>query len=119
MLAQARKKGIYKELIKADIVSWLLQKPQADAFVAADVFNYIGRLESVIDAAAPVKLAFSTEDDHSVDTCRLTPSGRFAHNPEYVEKLLQKAGYHRIERQSSVLRTENGQPVKGTLWKTW
>lgn len=119
MLAQARKKGIYKELIKADIVSWLLQKPQADAFVAADVFNYIGRLESVIDAAAPVKLAFSTEDDHSVDTCRLTPSGRFAHNPEYVKKLLQKAGYHRIERQSSVLRTENGQPVKGTLWKTW
>lgn len=119
MLAQARKKGIYKELIKADIVSWLLQKPQADAFVAADVFNYIGRLESVIDAAAPIKLAFSTEDDHSVDTCRLTPSGRFAHNPEYVEKLLQKAGYHRIERQSSVLRTENGQPVKGTLWKTW
>lgn len=119
MLAQARKKGIYKELIKADIVSWLLQKPQADAFVAADVFNYIGRLESVIDAAAPVKLAFSTEDDHSVDTCRLTPSGRFTHNPEYVEKLLQKAGYHRIERQSSVLRTENGQPVKGTLWKTW
>ncbi len=119
MLAQARKKGIYKELIKADIVSWLLQKPQADAFVAADVFNYIGRLESVIGAAAPVKLAFSTEDDHSVDTCRLTPSGRFAHNPEYVEKLLQKAGYHRIERQSSVLRTENGQPVKGTLWKTW
>lgn len=119
MLAQARKKGIYKELIKADIVSWLLQKPQADAFVAADVFNYIGRLESVIDAAAPVKLAFSTEDDHSVDTCRLTPSSRFAHNPEYVEKLLQKAGYHRIERQSSVLRTENGQPVKGTLWKTW
>ena len=119
MLTQARKKGIYKELIKADIVSWLLQKPQADAFVAADVFNYIGRLESVIDAAAPIKLAFSTEDDHSVDTCRLTPSGRFAHNPEYVEKLLQKAGYHRIERQSSVLRTENGQPVKGTLWKTW
>ena len=119
MLAQARKKGIYKELIKADIVSWLLQKPQADAFVAADVFNYIGRLESVIDAAAPIKLAFSTEDDHSVDTCRLTPSGRFAHNPEYVEKLLQKAGYRRIERQSSVLRTENGQPVKGTLWKTW
>ena len=119
MLAQARKKGIYKKLIKADIVSWLLQKPQADAFVAADVFNYIGRLESVIDAAAPIKLAFSTEDDHSVDTCRLTPSGRFAHNPEYVEKLLQKAGYHRIERQSSVLRTENGQPVKGTLWKTW
>lgn len=119
MLAQARKKGIYKELIKADIVSWLREKPQADAFVAADVFNYIGRLESVIGAAAPVKLAFSTEDDHSVDTCRLTPSGRFAHNPKYVEKLLQKAGYRRIERQSSVLRTENGQPVKGTLWKTW
>ena len=119
MLTQARKKGIYKELIKADIVSWLLKKPQADAFVAADVFNYIGRLESVIGAIAPVKLAFSTEDDHSVDTCRLTPSGRFAHNPEYVEKLLQKAGYRRIERQSSVLRTENGQPVKGTLWKTW
>lgn len=119
MLTQARKKGIYKELIKADIVSWLLKKPQADAFVAADVFYYIGRLESVIGAIAPVKLAFSTEDDHSVDTCRLTPSGRFAHNPEYVEKLLQKAGYRRIERQSSVLRTENGQPVKGTLWKTW
>lgn len=78
MLTQARKKGIYKELIKADIVSWLLKKPQADAFVAADVFNYIGRLESVIGAIAPVKLAFSTEDDHSVDTCRLTPSGRFA-----------------------------------------
>ena len=119
MLDQARQKGIYKELIKADIVSWLQTKPQADALVAADVFNYIGDLTAVINAAASIKLAFSTEDTFSVDTYKLTPTGRFAHNPEYIEKLLQQAGYRQIKRQSSILRTENGQPVKGTLWKTW
>ena len=119
MLDKAREKGIYEKLIKTDILSCLQNKPQADVFIAADVFNYIGNLKPVISAAAPVKLAFSTEDCDSAAAYKLLPSGRFAHNPEYVEKLLQEAGYCRIKRQPAVLRTENGQPVKGSLWKTW
>ena len=119
MLRQADKKGIYQELIKSDIVSYLQNKPQVDAFIATDVFNYIGNLAPIINAVAPIKLAFSTEDNDTDTPYKLTSSGRFTHRPEHIETLLQNAGYHKIERQSSILRTENGHPVKGTLWKTW
>ena len=119
MLQRAKEKGIYKELIKSDISAYLQNKPQADLFIAADVFNYIGELSEIFKAIAPHKLAFSTENLQSEEDYVLQTNGRFAHTPKYIKECLEKAGYKNIESQETILRTENGQAVRGTLWKTW
>ena len=46
----------------------------------------------------------------------MTPSGRYRHNPEYVKKLLQKAGYSDIMEHRAELRRENGRPVEGVVF---
>lgn len=115
ILERARRKGHYKELIKSDIFDYLNTLPRADLFIAADVFCYLGNLTPVIAAIAPQRLAFSTENTDTPDFI-LTPTGRFAHNPDYIENLLKSAGYEVINKQSVILRQENGKPVEGTLW---
>ena len=45
------------------------------------------------------------------------PNGRYKHNPQYVEKLLRENGFGRITKEELVLRTENGKPVKGMIFK--
>ena len=48
MLDQARGKGIYDELIKSDILTYLSNKKMRfNYFVATDVFNYVGDLSDV------------------------------------------------------------------------
>ena len=119
MLQRAKEKGIYQELIKSDILTYLQNKPQADLFIAADVFNYIGELLPIFKAIFPQKLAFSTENLQLEEDYALQPNGRFAHTPQYIKECLEKAGYKDIKSQETTLRTENGQTVQGTLWKTW
>lgn len=119
MLQRAQEKGIYQKLIKSDILTYLQNKPKADLFIATDVFNYIGELSAIFKAVFPQKLAFSTENLQSEEGYALQPNGRFAHTPQYIKECLEKAGYKDIKSQETTLRTENNQPVKGTLWKTW
>ena len=119
MLQRAKEKGIYQELIKSDILSYLQNKPQADLFIAADVFNYIGELLPIFKAIFPQKLAFSTENLQLEEDYALQPNGRFAHTSQYIKECLEKAGYKDIQSKETSLRTENGQTVQGTLWKTW
>lgn len=70
-------------------------------------------------AVFPQKLAFSTENLQSEKDYALQASGRFAHLPQHIKESLEKAGYKDIKHQETTLRTENGQAVQGTLWKTW
>ena len=115
MLQKAAEKGIYEELIKSDIAEYLKTNPRADLFLAADVFAYLGNIEPVIKAVAPQKIAFSTENSAAPEYA-LTSSGRFAHNPAYIENLLHTHGYTDITKKTTTLRLENGRPVDGTLW---
>lgn len=115
MLQKASEKGIYEKLIKSDIAEYLKTKPRADLFLAADVFAYLGNIEPVIKAVAPQKIAFSTENSAAPEYT-LTSSGRFAHNPAYIQNLLHTHGYADITKKTTTLRQENGRPVDGTLW---
>ena len=43
----------------------------------------------------------------------LTPSGRFVHNPSYVEKVLKNSGLRLISCEHQILRNEAESPVYG------
>lgn len=116
MLEKARIKGCYQELIKSDIGQYLKTKPQADLIIAADVFVYIGNLDEIIKDCYPTKLAFSIEASQNSNNYTLTASGRYQHNPDYIEKLLQTNGYNKIEKHNLVLRKENNQDVNGMIF---
>lgn len=122
MLAAARLKGLYDKLYQQDILSFLRNNPPAptyDLALAFDVFCYIGALDDVLKALQGVEIWFSIE---SADVERgkdyyLTPNGRYKHSPVYIEKALQCAGFAEITACPLVLRKENGEDVKGILYK--
>ena len=116
MLELAKVKNIYKELILDDIIHYCGNLPHADWIVAADVFGYIGDLQKILTDIFPHALCFSVETDEKCKDFSLQHNGRYKHNPQYVKKLLQKCGYSDIVEHTTVLRTENGSPVKGAIF---
>ncbi len=116
MLEKARQKKIYDRLEEADITDYCRRLPAADMVVAADVFGYLGALDEIIPLIFPRNFCFSIAADDTTESWRLMPNGRFRHNPAYVKKLLQKAGYSNITELPAVLRHENGEDVNGFVF---
>lgn len=117
MLDAAAQKGLYDKLIKADIGDFLQNNNEFDWAIAADVFGYIGELSATIEALKNKKIIFSIEVSDQEANYSIMPNGRYKHNPQYVEKLLRENGFGRITKEELVLRTENGKPVKGMIFK--
>jgi predicted TPR repeat methyltransferase len=98
MLACAREKNIYSELVHADGSAFLDQMAEsADLFVAADIFVYVGALEALFGLIRSRSLpgalfAFSTEKA-SGNGYVLQKSGRFAHSPDYIAELAAANGF--------------------------
>jgi len=120
MLARARERGLYDQLIEGDIVQVLAGlDTMFDLVAAADVFVYIGDLEAVVASARQVLrpggwLAFSVESC-SDGEYRLQPTGRYAHALVYIEALARRHGFTRVVEQAVTLRVEQGRPVAGLL----
>ena len=122
MLAKATAKNIYDRLEREDLAQWLDNCRQPyDLIVAADVFVYVGRLESVFAAlerfAAPgAFFAFSVEHCDEGQDYLLRPSGRYAHSPAYIERLAGKHDWSIVERRHQGTRREQGQWIEGDLF---
>lgn len=120
MLKLAKNRGIYDELLEAELAATMRGMPdRLDLIVAADVFCYIGDLSESLNAARIAlksggMLIFSVEAQ-SKRGYSLTGSGRYAHKPAYVRKTAKSAGFSEILGRSDTLRTEYGDPVKGYL----
>ena len=122
MLELADKKGVYKELVCADIVDYVSTNPvkgKFDLVLAFDVFCYLGNLEKVIKKLKGVECWFSVElaDADRKEDFYLTSTGRYKHQKEYIEKIAKTAGFKEIEAHDIDLRLEFGEPVKGVLFK--
>lgn len=121
MLVEARKLGVYDELVAAEVQGWLAAAPEAsrDVMLAADVFIYIGALEHVFHDVHRVLraggwFAFSIEECADRDY-RLEATGRYAQAAAYIGRLAQHR--FRIDRDvRAVLRVEEGTPVNGRLY---
>ncbi|TIN13559.1 MAG: SAM-dependent methyltransferase, partial [Mesorhizobium sp.] len=89
MLKQARAKGAYDFLGKADLRDFSYAGPKADLVTVADVFIYVGGLGGMMKTIAGLLardglFAFSVEKLAGSGDFVLQPSRRFAHAQHYV-----------------------------------
>ncbi len=120
MLAQAKRRGLYAELIEGDLVGATFPQPFS-LVVAADVLNYLGDLSpafATIDAAMAdgAGLAFSIETLGAENGYRLTSDLRYAHAPDHVRALAAERKWTEIAAEPAMLRRQGDMPVDGVLF---
>jgi predicted TPR repeat methyltransferase len=122
MLAQARDKQVYDEVVQMELTAYLLSRPAAfDAIVSADTLVYFGDLEDAIGAASaalrPNGLMVFTLERAVADSAsdfHLEMHGRYTHAQPYVERLLSRHGLA-ADIAYADLRMESGVPVPGLV----
>lgn len=121
MLAHARSKNVYDELVHAELTSYLAAHREAfDVIVSADTLVYFGDLEPVASAASSALrpggwLIFTVEEaEQGTETFRLEVHGRYNHAAAYVERVMTSAGLL-PDIGRAILRKESGQPVHGLV----
>ena len=123
MLAHARGKNVYDELVNGELTGYLLEHREAfDLIVSADTLVYFGELGAVLAAAADALranglLVFTLE--HAVTneqelSYRLELHGRYSHGRGYVQRLLAQVGLQ-AKISCAELRMESGVPVAGLV----
>ena len=123
MLRQARSRGVYDQLHKAELVYYMDTQPeQFDAVVSADTLCYFGALQAPVAAAKRCLrsggwLIFTVEalPDGDAQPHRLQPNGRYTHAGAYLRSTLADAGFGQVELRAEVLRQEASLPVAGWL----
>ena len=122
MLARARARKAYDELIESELAAWLAGRSQEfDLIVSADTLCYFGALEQALAGAAHAlrpggRIVFTVEraaDD--VTDYHLDPTGRYSHAENYVRQVLAASGLDSIAVEHVVLRNERGKEVQGLL----
>lgn len=119
MLERAGARGLYTDLVKADVLDVLAADgPPYDLIFAADLLIYLGDLTALFaDAARRLasggRFALSLETTPEPDYTTL-PSGRFAHNPDYVRRLAAADFVWEVDKPC-VIRLEANRPVEGKL----
>ena len=124
MLEGARARAIYDDLVREEIAAFLgrCEPGSVDLAVALEVFNYVGDLQPVLDAAARAlaeggRLAFSVELAAVPDKdFVLQSAARYAHSTRYVEEAARAAGLAVAESRQVAIREEAGMPVAGYLF---
>ena len=122
MLAESRKKNIYKELHKLDVIEYLERSElYFDYYVLADVLVYFGDLSRVLgllkerNKNPEAGLAFSTEHSNDADFL-LQKSGRYSHSRNYVENLCEQFNFKLRHFELSNIRKENGRDIVGGIY---
>lgn len=124
MLAEARAKGIYRNLQESELTAALQAgTTRWQMVLAADVFCYFGALEEVF-AAVHSRLEdggwfiLSVEQlapDHTGTRWALLQNGRYAHAADYVRAVAHASGFSVLSHDREVARYENGAPVNSLL----
>lgn len=122
MLDVARGRGLYDELVEAEIVGYCgANRGAFSLLVAADVLVYIGALEQMFAAARACLtdrgwLVFTVEDGGDVARgYAMNAGGRYTHDETYVRRALEAAGLAPVSIRKESLRTELRKPVLGWL----
>lgn len=123
MLARARERNVYDELVRRELTVYLQDSPGSfDVIVSADTLVYFGALDAIAAAAAnalrPGGVLVFTVEELSGTTRQagysLSPNGRYQHSLGYLERVLADAGLQ-SEILPAELRLEAGEPVAGLV----
>lgn len=127
MVAAAQASGAYDAVHQGDLTAVLGRLTlAADLVLCADVFIYIGALDSVFEALGPrlrpgALLAFSVETPDADEPARhpagwcLRPSLRYAHDRGYLQTLCARQGWTWVDWRPFVLREDQRRPVPGAV----
>nr|MDP2191602.1 tetratricopeptide repeat protein [Rhodoferax sp.] len=119
MLDQARQLGVYRDLVHADLASFLIETTRrVDLVLAADVFIYVGELSAVFQSVRRILepngcFAFTVERPPAGQELRLLPSLRYAHSESHVRQLARHHGFSVRQIFTAPLRYDQLQPVQG------
>ena len=119
MISQAEKKGIYHDLMMGDITKIFKSQSDLDLVVAADVFTYIGNLDTIFTGVHSVLkedglFAFTIEKTHDADYI-LQKTIRYAHKKSYIAGLAEKHDFVTERCDNITLRRQHGHPIEGYL----
>jgi predicted TPR repeat methyltransferase len=118
MIELARLRGIYHELIVADLESVLAQESRSyDLIIAADTLVYLGDLTSAFAGAlrrlnAGGWFLFTVERADGAGY-ELGPKRRYRHNEQYVRHEAGRAGFQVMGVVQCTPRLEAHEPVNG------
>ena len=118
MAAIARKRGLYNEIIIADLETALNETSHRyDLVLAADTFVYLGDLEAVFAGAARALrdngyFLFTVEKSETADFA-LGPKRRWKHSESYLRRLAENADFDVAGLIACHARHEAGEPVEG------
>ena len=123
MLAKARARKVYDELVEAELCAHMRSRPAAfDLVNCADTLCYFGDLGEAAAAARSClrpggHIGFTVEAaaPDAAESFKIQTHGRYGHSAPYVMSVLQDAGFQDVERESVVLRKERGQDVAGHM----
>jgi predicted TPR repeat methyltransferase len=120
MLGLARERGVYDELVEADLIDYLgTTSNRFDVVTASDVLTYLGDLSGFFELGAKVLrpggliavVAETLDGGATGQTFRLNPTGRFSHSPEYLRSLIEDLDLSVAYLRDVVMRWEANQPV--------
>jgi predicted TPR repeat methyltransferase len=120
MLARARERGVYDELVKSELTAYLTDCDETfDVIVSADTLVYFGPLETVVAAFEKAlrpggRVVFTVEELVGDAGYAISASGRYRHARAYVHRVLAAARLE-PEMAPAELRLEAGEPVAGLV----
>ena len=119
MLEKARERNAYETLIEGEAIAYLTgEAAPFDLIVALDVLIYFGALSALFAAVAgrlaPGGCFVCSFETAPCDGHTLQASGRFAHDPAYVEAICA-ARFETVAAESTTLRFEANHAVAGQL----
>ena len=123
MIAQARARNVYDELVKRELTAYLGESTATfDVIVSADTLVYFGPLEEVVAASGNAlrpggRIIFTVEELIGAERdagYAISTNGRYRHKRGYIERVLANASL-RSEFVPAELRLEAGDPVPGLV----
>lgn len=122
MLEKAQEKEVYDNVEQCDIIEFLQKTEELyDLFIAADVFIYIGDIQNLFSLLSEKStpravIACSIERSQEADQYKILQSGRFGHNPAYLEACAQQNGFQVVYHTDHNIRKEDNSWLPGDLY---
>ncbi len=121
MLAQAREKNCYDQLVHAEVVDFLKRaNTPYDLITAIDVFPYLGDLEAlfqtIVKCLSTKGLFFFTTEISDQHDWLLQDTLRFCHHPGYIKRLIKQFNLHLLYANPIYARQQNHHNLQVMLY---
>ncbi len=122
MVNKAQERGMYRNLVTADIDTYLSKQGISyDLIICADVLVYIGDLSNVFEGVKRVIkdkgfFSFSVELSSEQRDFVLNTSMRYGHSKQYVQRLVEQNGFKTINAQECQLRKDGEKWITGLVF---